>query len=385
MAKAGSRFEHLLKRARGLLDDTALHSGGQLTSLQRFVHFWALVWGSFTRNRCPMRATALAYGTLLALIPMLAVTLSVTTSFSKKEGEDFIDKFVLKMVASVTPDAPVNPAAAPNAPAGADTNAPPGNGQAGPPSSPVSPAEAGATGNAPTNQSGLSPDEQAQGDLLARRAIARQIHEFIQNIRRGALGLTGSVLLIFAGISMLTQIETTFNDIWGVERGRSWPMRVVLYWGVLSLAPLVLIVALGLASGPHLEWTKRLLAGAPFLSKLIFLVLPVIVLCLSFGVFYALVPNTKVGWRAALVGGLAGGLLFHLNNLISVFYVSRVVTNSRIYGSLGLVVDSAFWGAGGLRVSEPRRLPRRKAGGAGQPARPRVHRLAFDDLDWGTF
>jgi membrane protein len=50
-----------------------------------------------------------------------------------------------------------------------------------------------------------------------------------------------------------------------------------------------------------------------------------------------LMPNTRVRWQAALVGGLIGGLLFHFNNLISVLYVSRVVSNSRIYGSLGLV------------------------------------------------
>ena len=45
----------------------------------------------------------------------------------------------------------------------------------------------------------------------------------------------------------------------------------------------------------------------------------------------------KVHWKAALVGGLAGGILFHLNNVVSVLYVSRVVSNSKIYGSLALV------------------------------------------------
>jgi membrane protein len=44
-----------------------------------------------------------------------------------------------------------------------------------------------------------------------------------------------------------------------------------------------------------------------------------------------------VKWQAALVGGAVGGILFHLNNLVSVLYVSRVVSNSKIYGSLGLV------------------------------------------------
>ena len=41
--------------------------------------------------------------------------------------------------------------------------------------------------------------------------------------------------------------------------------------------------------------------------------------------------------EAALVGGVVGGSLWQLNNLLSVLYVSRVVSNSKVYGSLGLV------------------------------------------------
>src|SRR5260370_267259 len=93
----------------------------------------------------------------------------------------------------------------------------------------------------------------------------------------------------------------------------------------------------GLATGPHLEWKKRFLDTMPWLGNLIFLFVPLMVLCLTFGAFYMLMPNTKVKWQAALVGGAVGGILFHLNNLVSALYVSRVVSNSRIYGSLGLV------------------------------------------------
>src|SRR5205085_5870471 len=50
-----------------------------------------------------------------------------------------------------------------------------------------------------------------------------------------------------------------------------------------------------------------------------------------------LVPNTKVKFNAALVGGVVGGTLWHLNNLFGFLYVSRVVTYSKMYGSLGLV------------------------------------------------
>jgi membrane protein len=74
-----------------------------------------------------------------------------------------------------------------------------------------------------------------------------------------------------------------------------------------------------------------------FLFEFGFYLLPIIISCLTFALFYMLMPNARVRWQAALVGGLVGGLLFHLNNLVSVLYVSRVVVNSRVYGSLGLV------------------------------------------------
>ena len=136
---------------------------------------------------------------------------------------------------------------------------------------------------------------------------------------------------------MLSRIEDTLNDIWGVARGRSWFMRVMLYWSVISLAPMLLVVALGLATGPHLAGTRKLLTAMPFVGQLR---LPV-------PAGGGAVPGLRAVLRAdsqhespleaALAGGLVGGLLFHLNNLVSVLYVSRVVSNSKIYGSLGLV------------------------------------------------
>jgi membrane protein len=312
MEKKSSRLKRIRERARALLGEPQLQGQSKSSRMHRFVHFWVLVWRSFVRNRCPVRASALAYGTLLALIPMLAVVMSISSGLLKKEGEAGIEKFIEKFVANVSG-------------AGSESAAMP------------VPAE---TDLKKDGEATATPGHQEQ-IAKTQKTVARSINEFIQNTRSGALGVTGSVLLIFAAISMLSRIEATFNDIWGVARGRSWFMRVVLYWGVLSLAPILLVVALGLASGPHLESTKRLLATLPFVGNFIinfgFQIGPVAVLCLGFGAFYMLMPNTRVEWRAALVGGLMAGLLFHLNNMVSVLYVSRVVSNSKIYGSLGLV------------------------------------------------
>jgi membrane protein len=337
MAKQVSRFQKLREDVLALLDGRGTVPLSGLSNWHKLVHFWVLVWKSFTRNRCPVRASALAYATGLAIIPMLAVAISISSAILKQEGEDQIDQFIMKLVESVTTVAAVNTnSAGATLPATADTTNPPAGAAVAGASAETtnSPAVAGGGETAPPRPRSVAQVEEV---VQTRKAISRYIHEFIQNTRSGALGVTGSILLVFAAISMLSRIEDTFNDIWGVARGRSWFMRIVLYWGVISLAPMLLVVALGLASGPHLEGTRKLLTTMPFVGHFMFQFLPVVLLCLTFALFYALIPNTKVHWQAALAGGLAGGLLFHLNNVVSVLYVSRVVSNSKIYGSLGLV------------------------------------------------
>src|SRR6185503_17881659 len=102
------RYSSLRKRwaeARSIWDESAFRSQTELSKLYKFAHFCLMVWRSFTRNRCPVRASALAYGSLLALIPMLAVVMSITSTFLKKEGEERIDEFITKIVASLAPPA----------------------------------------------------------------------------------------------------------------------------------------------------------------------------------------------------------------------------------------------------------------------------------------
>ena len=153
----------------------------------------------------------------------------------------------------------------------------------------------------------------------------------------GTLGVTGALVLVAIAIAMLRSIESTFNDIWGVARGRPWMAQIMQYAALLFLGPLVLGVALSLASNRHMQAVKQLLHTLPLVSHLLIQSVPVALLCLAFAVFYLLMPNTRVQWGAALMGGILSGILWHLNNYFSVLYVSRWVTNSKIYGSLAAI------------------------------------------------
>lgn len=339
MSRLLSRLRKFVQTLSITLDEKGWHPELVQSRLLKFVHFWVLVCRSFVRNRCPIRASALSYVTLLSLIPLMAVAISITSSLLKSEGEERIQQFLEKLVASMTPPGMVGTNVSvvnTNLDTGTNLSRLPGpytNSGTMDGTNAVTVLSSASS----TNATALPSFMQAEDAVQARKKVARSLHEFIQNTRSGTLGVTGTVLLIFTAISLLSRIEVTFNDIWGVAQGRSWFMRIVLYWGVISLVPILVVTAIGLATGPHLESTRELMQAMPFISNFAFQFLPVIMLCLTFSVFYVLIPNTRVSWCAALTGGLVGGVLFHLNNLASVLYVSRVVSSSKIYGSLGLV------------------------------------------------
>src|SRR5208283_3697315 len=296
----------------------------ELSRLERFAHFCALVVRSFVRNRCFVRASALSYTTLLALIPLLAVAISVTSSLLKNEGEEKIYQAIDKLVSNVMPPATLNT-----------------NDQAvslNP--SPVMPVALTPTNAVAETNAVAAGAGDSGGDMrvaVAQKEAAQYIHKFIQNTRTGTLGVIGMLLLVYVAIQMLANIEDTFNDIWGVTRGRNWLLRVVLYWTTITLGPLAIVAALGLAGGSHLQTTRNLVTRMPFVGGLIFELLPLVVLWLTFALVYQVVPNTRVRFGAAFVGGVVGGSLWHLNNIFGFLYVSRFVSNSKIYGSLGLI------------------------------------------------
>src|SRR4051812_34278848 len=113
---ARKRFSRLIQLAK--IAGGAMPGDRDMTRLERFAHFWVLVLRSFNRNRCPVRAAALSYTTLLAMIPLLAVTMSVTSSLLKSQGEEKIYGAIDRFVSNVVVPGPLNT----NAPATVTTS-----------------------------------------------------------------------------------------------------------------------------------------------------------------------------------------------------------------------------------------------------------------------
>jgi membrane protein len=345
MAKKISRFQRFKQEAVALWDES-FHPDEELTRLRRFLHFWVLVLKSFNRNRCPIRASALSFLTVLALIPVLAVSIGVASSLLKKQGEEQIYRFVDNVVSRIIP-----PATATNPPPGSvtlSTNEPSSvetNSAVAAvhieTNAPESVLQTNASANLKSHHPVASeePDESPEsGDRMsAQKQVAKYIHEFIRNTRSGTLNATGAILLVLVGIRMFGSIESTFNDIWGVMRGRNWLSRIQIYCTGIVFGPLLLVGAAALTSAPHLKATQKFVTNMPVLGHVIFPTLTLIIIWIMFTLFYQFVPNTKVRFRAALVGALVSGTVWHVNNLFGFVYASRLVSNSKVYGSLALV------------------------------------------------
>lgn len=324
---ASNRFSRLYRIIAGAVTDAevAFPLAGRR---ERFAHFCALVIRQFIRHRCLVRASALSYSTLLALIPLLVVALSVTSLFLSPQDEAKLTRFVEETVSRVAPPANI-PSNGPAAMAPADTNFPA-----------VIQSGLGDTNGLGTAglASNTPPARPVPETVNTRKEVAQEIHDLVRKASNGALGSLGFIFLMVTAVSLLRGIEETFNEIWGVTRCRSWGLQFLHHWCIITLGPLLLAVALGLSGSLHLQHTRTLLEASPFLAPLLKHVLPVVLLSLLLALFYKLTPNTKVQWRAAAIGGLCAGAAWHIYNQLGFLLVARAMSASKFYGGVFLIV-----------------------------------------------
>ncbi len=119
------------------------------------------------------------------------------------------------------------------------------------------------------------------------------------------LSIPSAVILGASAIWMLFTVEQSFNTIWRVERARRGLQRLLTYWAILTLAPLLIAATLGVTT---------YILSLPLISDvsdspITLWALPVIFNCGMLTTAFCLIPNTKVLVKHALFGGLLASLL----------------------------------------------------------------------------
>ena len=163
--------------------------------------------------------------------------------------------------------------------------------------------------------------------------VIQKIREMIKNANGSAVGLGGFVGLVFTSMSMLASVEKAINRIWGAPLNRSFFSRISAYWLFITLGPLALAVGVGAATSADFPIARILPGGTGlFLMTVV-----------GFTAIYKWVPHTRVHALYAAISGAFAAVLFILAQFGFRLYTSRVLTYSKIYGSLGAIPIFILW------------------------------------------
>ncbi len=179
----------------------------------------------------------------------------------------------------------------------------------------------------------LLPPELAQ-------TVIRYLHRF--SAKANQLPWIGSLCLLMTAVAMLLTVENAFNQIWQVKRPRPLARRVGLYLVALTIGPIVLATGLW-ASTYLLGLSIGLLGPVPGGAAFLLNLGPVALNSMGLTCLYRCLPNAKVRWRHALLGGMFASVLLEWGKVGFATYVLKLPTYRAVYGAFAVVPVFLLW------------------------------------------
>jgi membrane protein len=156
---------------------------------------------------------------------------------------------------------------------------------------------------------------------------------------QGSIAIIGALIIILAALLLLSTIEGAFDRIWGVGRSRSIVHRIVNYWAILTLGPLLLAAAMFVAT----KYSAINELQKTLLSHIAPVVVSYVASVAVFFLLYLLLPNAKVNVRAAIWGAIVAALVWTFAKWGFKLYVVKFIPYNEVYGVLGLIPLGVFW------------------------------------------
>lgn len=195
-------------------------------------------------------------------------------------------------------------------------------------------------------------EEQLYNKIPGQEVVIKQIvdfaHSFLENTKGGLIAGVGIAVLFWTIIKVLGNIETSFNDIWGIKKGRSFGRKFSDYLSVMLICPVLLImsssVTILVASQIKLIVEKIAFLGP--VSSFILLglnILPFVVTWILFTFIYVFMPHTKVRFSSAFLGGIIAGTIYQIVQWAYVNFQIGVSKYGVIYGSFAALPLFLVW------------------------------------------
>ncbi len=178
---------------------------------------------------------------------------------------------------------------------------------------------------------------------VSRDQISSYMDSFLSSATVETLGSIGIIFLLVAVFLILSSIETTFNIIWHVKKGRNFAEKLKTYWLIITVSPILVSISITLTTYlDNAKWLKYSL-WENFSSILVFKIVPFILIVLFFTLVIKVIPNSKVESKHAIIGALIGTFLYYVTKNLFIDYTKLAVSYNIIYGSIAVLPIFMIW------------------------------------------
>jgi membrane protein len=195
-----------------------------------------------------------------------------------------------------------------------------------------------------------------EANVLAKLPVQEEVltqiltyaHSLLDDTRGGVIAGVSVAMLLWSAMKLLNHLEQSFNDIWQVEKSRSWKTRISNYLSFLILAPLFLLIY---SSIPAFVTSQLddLSAKLTFLAKVspkiidLLQLLPYLLIWTVFSLVYLLIPNTRVKPISGILAGVLAGTAYLVVQWALIDFQVGVTRYNPIYGSLAALPLLLLW------------------------------------------
>lgn len=254
------------------------------------------------KNKIPIQAASLSYTTLLALGPIIAVVIIFSGMVFREKGDEFLYNKIVEAMVFVMPA--VNEVV----------------------------------------------DSPASGKLQFDPAYEKsdkinpKIKLLIKNISKGttSLGIFGTITVVVTCLLLCINMESAFNTVWDLHKGRRWVLRLAFYWMLITLGVVLGLFGMTFLTGAQLGSVFK---NIPIISEYAnwgVQLVGIFAIMFALALFYKFMPNTHVKITPALVGAFIVTMLLIANNKMSFLYIGKIVQHQNFYGFLAIVPIAMF-------------------------------------------
>jgi membrane protein len=174
--------------------------------------------------------------------------------------------------------------------------------------------------------------------------IAKQVLSYLNQfaLKAGQMGWAGALVLLVTALALILTIDRKLNDIWRVRQPRPLTQRILVYWAVLTLGPLLLAGSLTVTS-VIVSASSGVVSALPGGVRLLLESVQLALLTFGIAALYRYVPNTRVRWSHALLGALFVAAGLEVAKKLLAWYLAQVPTYSVVYGTFATVPILLVW------------------------------------------